>query len=280
MSDASLLAAWRREEAAPFKGWDFGHIAGRYREESLPWSYEELAHGLMRGARSALDLGTGGGEVLASLHDALPPLTVATEAYLPNAAVADGTLRRLGVRVVAYGTDPAAPPCSAVQDSAPPLPFRADSFEVALARHEAYDAREVARVVAPGGTFLTQQVYGGSYADLLARFGVLPKWPAVTEADLAQELIGAGLRLDWGDSWWGTIAFADVGALVYYLKAIPWLVPDFSVDRFEPILVQLQRELERDGALRFREGRFVIRATKPESAQRLRPAFQVSRPVP
>lgn len=55
---------------------------------------------------------------------------------------------------------------SAVQDRAAALPFRDASFDVVLDRHEAYDPSDVARVLASGGVFLTQQVHGRSYAEL------------------------------------------------------------------------------------------------------------------
>lgn len=267
MNESALIEAWRREEAAPFSGWDFSHIAGRFREDGPPWSYAAMAREALRGARSAVDLGTGGGEVLASLREAFPPLTVATEAYPPNVAVANRRLSPLGGRVVATSVESAGPSASVVQDRAAPVPFRDASFDVVLDRHEAYDAAEVARALTPGGAFLTQQVDGRSYADLLAHFGVSPQWPGVTLDDLRAELVGAGLVIEDARSWWGSTAFSDVGALVYYLKAIPWMVPGFSVQRFEPVLFQLQRELERSAELRFRAGRFVIRARKPDPGQ-------------
>jgi hypothetical protein len=85
----------------------------------------------------------------------------------------------------------------------------------------------------------------------------------VTVDRLAADLVRAGLDIELARSWWGTISFFDVGALVYYLRAIPWEVPDFSVERFRPELLGLQRRLDESGALRFDEGRFVIRARKP-----------------
>lgn len=33
--------------------------------------------------------------------------------------------------------------------------------------------------------------------------------------------------------------FYDVGALVYYLKAIPWQIPDFSIGKYEKNLYDI-----------------------------------------
>ena len=253
MDEADLVATWSKEESQPFVGWDFGHLRGRYSEEKPPWSYEDLARALLSGAGSAVDLGTGGGEVLARLSDAFPGRMVATEAYPPNWLVARDRLAPAGAYVVGYAAD----------EIASVLPFRDASFDAVIDRHEAYDAREVVRVLKPGGVFLTQQVDGRSHADLLGCFGTEPHWPSVTVDRLAADLVREGLEIELARSWWGTISFSDVAAVVYYLKAIPWEVPEFSVARFRAELISLQRRLESAGALRFDEGLFVIEARKP-----------------
>jgi len=46
------------------------------------------------------------------------------------------------------------------------LPFRTETFDVAMDRHEAYRASEVYRVLKPEGVFITQQVGGGNNAEL------------------------------------------------------------------------------------------------------------------
>ena len=253
MGEADLIVAWSKEESQPFSGWDFGYLRRRYTEEKPPWSYEDLAREILRKSNSAVDLGTGGGEALSRLSDTFPGRMVATEAYPPNWTIARDRLAPARAHVVAYAAD----------ETTSVLPFRDAAFDAVLDRHEAYDAREVARVLAPGGVFLTQQVDGRSHADLLGWFGTEPHWPDVTVDRLAGDLVRAGLDIELARSWRGTISFLDVGALVYYLKAIPWEVPDFSVDRFRRELLGLQRRLDETGALRFDEGRFVLRARKP-----------------
>jgi SAM-dependent methyltransferase len=252
MDERALIASWHAEERAPFSGWDFGHIAGRLVEEEPPWSYDELVRSVMRSARSVLDLGTGGGEVLSRLRDAFPARVVATETYAPNVAVARARLGPLGVTVVPY---------EATETSAP-LPFADGSFDAILSRHEAYEAPEVARVLAPGGRFLTQQVDGRSLEDLLPLFGVAPQFPDVTVERLSSDLRDAGLAVSDARAWWGRMVVRDVGALVYYLRAVPWDVPEFSVDRFTAPLLQLHRRLTREGELGFRIGRIVVQAWK------------------
>ena len=64
-----MIAAWRREEQAPFAGWDFSHLDGRMIEEQAPWSYLARAAELMDQVSAVLDMGTGGGERLLALRE-------------------------------------------------------------------------------------------------------------------------------------------------------------------------------------------------------------------
>ena len=251
MSD-ELLETWLREEAEPFAGWDFSHLKGRWVEEDPPWSYEALARAGLHGARAAVDLGTGGGERLARLADAFPSRMFATEGYPPNVALARQRLAPLGVMVVAYHSEDVV---------GGPLPFASGSLSVMLARHESYDAREAARVLEPGGLFLTQQVHGRSLADLRKAFGIVTALDVTLERSV-QDLRDAGLTIDRAEEWCGASTFHDVGAVVYALRALPWEVPRFSVVRHEAVLRTLQTRLEREGALRFTNGRFIIAARK------------------
>jgi len=250
-----LLESWLREEATPFAGWDFSHLKGRWDEEHPPWSYESLAREALRAARSAVDLGTGGGERLARSADVFPRRMFATEAYPPNLAVARDRLAPLGVTVVAYRSDDVV---------GGPLPFATASMSAVLDRHESYDAAEVERILEPGGLFLTQQVHARSLADLREAFGVRAR-ADVTLERLVADPRAAGLEIERSEEWWGTSIFHDVGAVVYALRALPWEVPSFSVRRYETELRALQDRLEREGSLGFRVGRLLIAARKPLS---------------
>ena len=93
--------------AVPVEGWDFSWFEGRATEERPPWGYAGLMGDRMARAEAALDVETGGGEVLATL--ARPPaLLVATEGWWPNVEVARSRLRPLGAHVVAAADSPDA----------------------------------------------------------------------------------------------------------------------------------------------------------------------------
>ena len=200
-----------------------------------------------------MDLGTGGGERLSRLADAFPQRMFATEAYPPNFEIARAQLEPLGVTVVPYRS------ADVIGGT---LPFDDDSLDAILDRHESYDAREIARVLAPGGRFITQQVDGSDKPDLLEAFELRPAYPEVALGPFVSAAKAAGLIIERAEEWWGDSVFGDIGALVYYLKATR-TVPDFSVARYQLVLQDLQRRLRASGALTFRCGRFVLAARKP-----------------
>jgi hypothetical protein len=70
-------------EAADVTGWGFDWLAGRATEERPPWGYARLLEERLAVVQSALDLDTGGGEVLAEATR-FPPLMCASA--LPGVA--------------------------------------------------------------------------------------------------------------------------------------------------------------------------------------------------
>ena len=62
--------------------------------------------------------------------------------------------------------------------------------------------------------------------------------------------------------WRGELAFVDVGALVYYLKAVPWLVEGFSVATHAETLLRMYEKVERDGKLVYSARKYLIEARR------------------
>ncbi len=52
-------------EAAPVAGWDFSWLAGRATEQRPSWGYQRAMSARLASATAALDIQTGGSEVLA-----------------------------------------------------------------------------------------------------------------------------------------------------------------------------------------------------------------------
>lgn len=247
-----LIDGWLRDEQQPFTGWDFSYLDGRMVVEQEPWSYLDRAAELMGQSSSVIDLDTGGGERLLALRDHWPARVVATEDYAPNYDLASGRLSPLGATVVS----------TPVSDKAA-MPFADGEFDLVLNRHAAFNSSEVARILSPGGSFLTQQVHGMWAWDLLAAFGEQPQWPDATLAKYVPLLEAAGLTVLDAEEWEGSLAFTDVGAIVYYLKAAPWEVPGFTVKTHLRYLLALQQRLDAGEDLAFHAALYLIEATKP-----------------
>ena len=107
-------------ESASVDGWDFSWLDGRATEQRPSWGYQRLMGERLGRAGAALDIQTGGGEVLAAAPS-LPPVMAATESWPPNIAKATALLRPRGVVVVA---DP----------DEPPLPFADSAFDLVTSR--------------------------------------------------------------------------------------------------------------------------------------------------
>ena len=69
--------------AADVSGWGFDWLDGRASEERPPWRYSHLLADRLGQVASALDIDTGGGEVVAEAPR-LPPRMVVTESWPPN----------------------------------------------------------------------------------------------------------------------------------------------------------------------------------------------------
>lgn len=212
--------------SAPVDGWGFSWFDGRATEERPSWGYLKTISERMATARAALDVHTGGGEVLAEVP-VTPPVLVATEHWRPNVRIAARNL-----------------PHAAVVETRG-LPFADESFDLVVSRHPTWtDWPEIARVLAPGGTYLSQQVGTGSGRELTEYF-LGPQTPdngrdpstAVAAAEAAGltvvDVRAESLKAE----------FFDIAAVIVYLRKVVWLVPDFSVEKYRDLLERMHASM-------------------------------------
>ncbi len=249
---------------APFTGWDRSWLAERTTSTALPWSYNAEVAARASRATSMLDMGTGGGEWLAAFQPR-PARTIATESYPPDVSLAANRLRPLGVPLIQYE---AARENERQGDArittSGVLPFRGESLDLVVNRHESFSAKEVFRVLRPGGTFVTQQIDRGSDDDLYRLLGLAPPaGPASWLRLAARQLAAAGFVVTAARPGERVRYFGDVGAVAYYLKVSDWAGPGYSLPELR---ARLQAAHE-TGALwpyPVRQRRFLICATKPD----------------
>ncbi|GAA2813840.1 class I SAM-dependent methyltransferase [Saccharopolyspora taberi] len=251
MRDFDDLVAEAAE--TPVDGWDFSWLDGRATEQRPSWGYARSMSERMARAEAALDVQTGGGEVLAEAP-VLPPLAVATESWPPNLARATALLHPRGVVVVA-------------DEDEPPLPFAAEAFDLVVSRHPVTTWwGEIARVLRPGGTYFSQQVGPASVFELVEHF-LGPQPPEVRNrrdpGEARAEAEAAGLEVTDLRLEELRTEFFDIGAVVYFLRKVIWMVPGFTVDGYRAELKSLHDRIEAEGRFVATTTRFLIEARKP-----------------
>jgi di/tricarboxylate transporter len=98
---------------------------------------------------------------------------------------------------------------------------------------------------------------------LLNAFDEKAKWPEMMLPLVKPRFEAIGFKVKRAEAWKGRVVFRDVGALVYWLKAVPWAVDNFSVDSHLGYLGRLQERVDIEGVLTFTYSRYLIFVWKP-----------------
>ncbi|MCO8272358.1 class I SAM-dependent methyltransferase [Actinoplanes sp. TRM 88003] len=232
--------------AVPLAGWDFSWFAGRATEQRPSWGYGDLVAERLTRAGAALDLQTGGGEVFAyaiARSGSRGP-HVATEAWPPNVPVARS---RIGNVVATDG-----------------LPFRAGSFDLVVSRHPVTtDWAGIARVLTPGGIFLSQQIGPGSNRELSeAMLGPLPPPDHQHPEQIAAAAEAAGLEVLQVRGERLRAEFYDIAAVAHFLRKVVWTVPGFTIEKYRTRLRAVHDEITVKGMFVSHATRVLIEARR------------------
>jgi SAM-dependent methyltransferase len=238
-------------EAADVTGWGFSWLEGRATEERPPWGYAHMLAARLAAARAALDVDTGGGELVAEMPT-LPPRMCVTEAWPPNTARARELLGPRGVEVHD-------------SDGAGHLPFPDESFDLVTSRHPvraAFD--EIHRVLLPGGAYFAQHVGPASAFELIEFFlGPLPRQKLGRDPrDEVRAAEKAGLTVTDLRTARCRMEFFDIGAVVWILRKCVWWVPDFSLERYHDKLLELDALIRKNGSFVAHSTRHLIQARR------------------
>jgi len=239
----------QKEYNASFYGWDFSYLNGRMEQDELPWSYKSIVEKYFCGKDNLLDMDTGGGEFLCSLSN-LPKNVFATEGYEPNVPIAEKKLKERNIQLRAIKTDGE-------------IPFDDKYFDIIINRQGSYKINEIKKSLRKNGLFITQQVGSLNGIDINMAFGTETTdcidWCLVKNIEMfnnsGMEIIECGENI-------GKMRFNDTGAIVYYLKCIPWQVKDFSIDKYHKKLEIMDSLIKKDGYINFILHRFYLVAKK------------------
>jgi SAM-dependent methyltransferase len=239
------------ERARSFSGWSFDDLKVTDLEPAQPWDYIAIAREHIAQAGSVIDLGTGGGEIYSRIIDGFGDAGerfFASEEWDINAPVARERLAPIRVTVV--------------NASSERTPWADASFDLILSRHEANIPAEIARILRPGGVFVTQQVAKEQWQELTE---FIPNRTVFPDhfVDYRREFEAAGMTVSRAERRAWRAAYATLGEVVYMLLVSPWEFEGFDPIRDLDALLALEDKHGTSEGIVLTLARYLMIATKP-----------------
>ena len=177
---------------------------------------------------------------------------MATEGWRPNLGEARRRLGPLGAHVVAVAESPA-------------LPFADASFDLVVSRHPVVVLWwEIARVLKPGGSYLSQLIGPGTNRELTDfLMGPQPVNESRSAASTRAAASDAGLDVVGLRECSLRVEFFDIAAVVFFLRKVRWTVPDFTPERYDAELRSLHEWIQRHGSFVSTARRLLVEARRP-----------------
>lgn len=220
MDREELRLMWA--EVSPRRGWDFSRM--RLDRDPAPWGFLDIVRRYLKPTDHVLDVGTGGGEKFLTLADAFGTGIGVDPDPEMLAAARENTPAALVERV------------SFMEGRADALPVPDAAFDLVMNRHAVVGVSEVARVLRPGGYFLTQQVGVQNTFNIATLFGVGPgmggqqRAPEQEVPALADSFQSHGFAVIAYGTYNVPYYFRDVASLLFWMRAVE-IPPDFDADR-------------------------------------------------
>jgi SAM-dependent methyltransferase len=144
------------------------------------------------------------------------------------------------------------------------LPFPDATFDLVVSRHPTVVLwAEIARVLTPGGTYFSQQVGPGTVREL-RDFLLGPQEVSMTRdpSRAVADAERAGLSVVDLRETRLRMTFSDVASVVYFLRKVFWMVPDFTVDAYRDRLLVIHELITDRGPFVAHSTRFLIEARR------------------
>jgi SAM-dependent methyltransferase len=244
-------------------GWDFSRV--RADRDPVRWEYEDVVRRFLRPTDHVLDVGTCGGERFLRLAEHFAT-GVGVDSDPEMIRVARDNARAARNTRLRFAVMPAE--ALALPDA---------SFDVVLNRHSSVVGGEIARVLRPGGVFITQQVgarnsqsifdafgwgsNGDWWASVWKATGERPQDVAAITADVERAGLGIVARAEYDVPYY----FQDIESLVFWLKSVP-LPETLDPDRHWQQVSRLLAERTTPRGIETNEHRTIVIARKSLTA--------------
>ncbi|MBO8172811.1 MAG: class I SAM-dependent methyltransferase [Bacillaceae bacterium] len=235
------------DKVGKINGWDFSKV--KCISEGTKWDFYREVTKICKKSDILLDVGTGGGEAILSIAESAL-LLVGIDQSTGMIETATRNSAKSGISNVRF-----------LKMDAKNLEFPDDFFNVVSCRHSEFFAKEIARVLIKGGTFLTQQVSENDKSNIKEAFGrgqAFGTKPGTLKHQYITELSEAGFY-DIQSFEFNVIEYYQTAEdLIFLLKHTP-IIPDFG--RFEvdfQILQQFIKDNQTEKGIRTNSERFII----------------------
>lgn len=237
------------DKVGKINGWDFSNV--KCVSEGTKWDLYSEVIKICKKSDILLDIGTGGGEAILSLAGSAL-LLVGIDQSTGMIETATRNSAKSGIPNVRF-----------LKMDAENLEFPDGFFNVVSCRHSEFSAKEIAKVLIKGGTFLTQQVSENDKLNIKKAFGrgqALGTKAGTLKHRYITELSDTGFR-DIQAFEYNIIEYYQTAEdLIFLLKHTP-IIPRFGQAEADfQILQQFIKENQTEKGIRTNSERFVITA--------------------
>jgi len=234
------------------RGWDFSQI--KFSSEGPRINYCRVVESYLDRNQKLLDIGTGGGEKFLKFAPKVKE-AIGIDVDPKMIETARENLRKSGLSNVKFEV------CDSEK-----LRFGDQEFDVVIDRQAPFNPKEVARVLKPGGVFITQQVSEGdklNFKEIFRRGDSYGIKSGTLKNRYLRELREAGMEII-KEKTANTIEYYRFMEDVIFLLANTPIVPDFDFEGEQDKLKQIEERFKTEKGIRTNAERFLIVAKKPE----------------
>lgn len=234
------------KKPANVRGWNFSEV--RVVEEGHRIEYSKVVESHLERNKTLLDIGTGGGERLLAFAFKVRE-AIATDIDRKKIKTAAENISKSGL----YNVD-------LILCDSNNMPIAGATIDIITDRHAPFNAKEVSRILSPGGTFITQQVSEGdkrNFKEVFQRGQSYREKSGTLKRRYVMELREAGIRIIEVRTVDTTEYYESIDDVLFLLANTP-IIPHFNFEREQDKLERIQKEFKTDKGIRTNSERLLI----------------------